>query len=405
MVTIIVLVGMVVCTTIGVHDISGLRRRSGMIAMINLVPLSPGAHMNFLVNFCGIRLGDYGRIHRWLGRMAIVEGIVHTVAALSMKRPDLDMLSDIGGLMVSSRSHSSRPARLKRSLQASVIMAIMLLSSLASVRQRFYEVFHKIHLILATTLMATLFMHSKSKKLLAPPIFYIFTTICLQILTGALQLGEVFYRNAKYRRPLGRAIVRTISFKKDRSDIPVSDAVHVHVRLSRSWRHRAGQYVYLCIPGLSHTSFAQSHPFYVAWWYREQGNHYVVLIVQRRRGLTKNLRLYASASDDPSQHPEMTALIMGPYGKGLNLESYETVMLFATGIGIAGQIAHVRQLLEGYQSGGIKTRRIALFWEMESERKPLNISPLSILTDVLVHTAWVAEMMKELLWKDRHRVR
>jgi NAD(P)H-flavin reductase len=66
---------------------------------------------------------------------------------------------------------------------------------------------------------------------------------------------------------------------------------------------------------------------------------------------------------------DLAAVIEGPYGKGLNLDSYGTVLLFATGIGIAGQLPFVAQLLEGYHNYEVKTRRIALFWQVESESR------------------------------------
>ncbi|EXJ56217.1 uncharacterized protein A1O5_12673 [Cladophialophora psammophila CBS 110553] len=371
LVTITFLVGVVVCTVIQVQNIPGLRRRSGLISIINIIPLSLGAHMNLLANVCGIRLGAYGRIHRWLGRVAIVEGLIHTATAVSLKRPNWHMLPDIGGLT------------------ATISIVLMLLSSLARIRQRFYEVFHKLHLIFSTTLIAALFIHGQSKDLLTPPTVYLLAVICLQILTGALRFGQILYRNIKYGKPLNRATVQTVTFKRDSGrDIPVSDAVHVHVRLSRPWRPRAGQYAYLCIPGLSHTSFAQSHPFYVAWWYYDHGHDHVVFLIERREGFTKNLFLRANASNDPGPNSEMRVLVEGPYGKSLNLESYATVLLFATGIGIAGQMPYVTQLLEGSQTGQVETRRIALFWEMASE----------------LHAAWVADMMKVLLAKDTNRV-
>jgi hypothetical protein len=95
------LVGNVLCTTIRVKDVPGLTRRSGLMSTIILMPLSLGGHMNLIANHCGIRLGSYARMHRWLGRVAIVQGLVHTAAAVSLQKPDLRMPSDIGGLIVS----------------------------------------------------------------------------------------------------------------------------------------------------------------------------------------------------------------------------------------------------------------------------------------------------------------
>jgi NAD(P)H-flavin reductase len=70
----------------------------------------------------------------------------------------------------------------------------------------------------------------------------------------------------------------------------------------------------------------------------------------------------------------MRAIVEGLYGKELDLESYDTVLLFATGIGIAGQLPYVTQLLEQYQSGGVTNQRIALFWELDSESKCSQLS-------------------------------
>ena len=95
------LLGNMVCTVIQVNDVSNLARRSGLLSVINLMPLTAGSHMNLIANSCGIRLGAYRRMHRWIGRVAAAEGLVHTAARVSLHLPDLQTLSDIVGLTVS----------------------------------------------------------------------------------------------------------------------------------------------------------------------------------------------------------------------------------------------------------------------------------------------------------------
>jgi len=109
----------------------------------------------------------------------------------------------------------------------------------------------------------------------------------------------------------------------------------------------------------------QSHPFFVAWWYRDAKGDVIVLIVEKRKGFTRDLFLHAS--NDIDQRSGMRAIVEGPYGKQLDLESYDTVLLFATGMGIAGQLSYVTQLLERYHSRRVTGQRIALFWELDSE--------------------------------------
>jgi len=55
----------------------------------------------------------------------------------------------------------------------------------------------------------------------------------------------------------------------------------------------------------------------------------MVFLIQPRKGFTTDLFL-------PSKCFRRKIIIKGPYGKDLHLESYGTVLLFATGIRIAG---------------------------------------------------------------------
>lgn len=361
-------VGNVICFTLEVKDVATLVKRSGVICTINLVPLALGEHMNMVASWCGLSLGAYARIHEWLGIVVIVEGLVHTAAGAASQKLDLHTTSGIA------------------TLAAGAVIGALLLSSVASVRRHLYEIFQKLHLVLAAMLIAVIYLHSPSKKLLASPTVYLLAAICVHIFTASLRLWQILYRNVRHRAPLSRVTVQTITYKTSLRDTPLSDAVHVHIRPSKPWKPQAGQYVYLCIPGASHTSFVQSHPFFVAWWYRDAEGDVIVLIVEKRKGFTRDL--FHHASNDVDLRSGMRAIVEGPYGKELDLESYDTVLLFATGMGIAGQLPYVTQLLERYQSSGVTNRRIALFWELDSE----------------IHAAWVADMMMELLRRDTNQI-
>jgi NAD(P)H-flavin reductase len=53
--------------------------------------------------------------------------------------------------------------------------------------------------------------------------------------------------------------------------------------------------------------------------------------------------------------------IEGPYGSHTALDQYGTVLLFATGIGIAGQLSYMKEQLQLYREWQTKTRRHVLF--------------------------------------------
>ena len=142
---------------------------------------------------------------------------------------------------------------------------------------------------------------------------------------------------------------------KDRSTI------RVIINVSRTWNFRPGRYVYLSIPRLSHYYFFQSHPFMASWWEDDEDNHCIALLVQVRSGFTKDLLFHATTNQS-----ELLALVEGPYGQEIPLHEYGTALLFATGIGIAGQLPYVRHILEEYRRGKAKTQKVVLFWELES---------------------------------------
>ncbi|KAH6883860.1 ferric reductase transmembrane component 3 [Thelonectria olida] len=355
-----------VALSAGVRNATSFIRRSGIISVVNLIPLFLGGQMNIIASHCGLSLRAYTRLHRWLGSVAIVEGLLHVIVSVSRQMPNFKLKTNVAGLVVLSIFVTIPPSGL--------------------LRRRLYEVFLSLHFTLSLAVLAALYLH-KPTSISESPTVYLFAAVCLLVLTGCVRFGLVLYRNVRYGRPLSRASVRTITFKRSTGeDIPLSDAVHLHIRLSRTWKHRAGQYVYLCIPGVSHTSFAQLHPFYVAWWYRDGGYDYAVFIMQKQRGFTD--RVFSHRASEYDKVADLVAVIEGPYGKELNLDSYGTVLLFATGIGIASQLPYVAQLLDGYQNCEVKTRRITLFWQVDSE----------------IQTAWVADRMQQLLRQDTGRI-
>ena len=252
--------------------------------------------------------------------------------------------------------------------QAVSTLATVLITSLSIVRHHFYENFLLLHRGLAVITVIAIWIHV-SEKLESTP------TICLLATCGILpslhilRICQILYRNVRNWRYSCRVVIESLP-----------DAYQVHAKISRRWKYRAGQYVYLCIP-LSYTAFFQSHPYMVSWWYKfDKEQDVVVFIIQRQRGFTQNL---PTSSSKPT---ELRAIIEGPYGEEIHLDEYGTVLLFATGIGIAGQLPYMRQLLERFHMHDAKAKRIALFWQVDSESELHSKFLGTIYTDTLQNT-------------------
>lgn len=64
----------------------------------------------------------------------------------------------------------------------------------------------------------------------------------------------------------------------------------------------------------------------------------------------------------------LRTIVEGPYGlSDLKLGSYGTVLMVATGLGIASQLPYIKHLLDAHHSRSVTTQKIKLFWEVQME--------------------------------------
>lgn len=164
------------------------------------------------------------------------------------------------------------------------------------------------------------------------------------------------------------------------------------VRVPQQVSFDPGAYVYLYF-GLQWRYRLQSQPLMIAWHEHGEENGEEItdltFFVEPRGGLTRELERELQLSRFPRP---LTVWFDGPYGLDLHLEQYETVMLAAKGIGIAGVLPYARHLLQRrFRDSKIKellrlaatpnkqhlqnslhrdaTRKVDLFWELEQNRQ------------------------------------
>ena len=57
----------------------------------------------------------------------------------------------------------------------------------------------------------------------------------------------------------------------------------------------------------------------------------------------------------------------GPYGKNGNVRDFGSVLMFASGIGIAAQVPYIKELLKDFREGRVRTKSIVLVWQLNKE--------------------------------------
>lgn len=138
--------------------------------------------------------------------------------------------------------------------------------------------------------------------------------------------------------------------------------VKLNIYLSRPVRVKAGQYINLWIPSVSFWSFLQSHPFVVTSW-AEEGQKCLQLVIEPRRGLTRQLLRHAKTdTKDLSKYRFM--VFSGPHGMSAAVDDYEVMLMIADGFGVAALLPYLKKLLYGYKGRTARTRRIHLVWQI-----------------------------------------
>ena len=263
-------------------------------------------------------------------------------------------------------------------------LALILLTSMYFVRRLMYEVFAKSHLLLALLVGVALVEHLLPKG----PKKFIYPVISLSLWGSnfLLQAIIVVYRNFGGRRQdKGRASILHFFSGADNETVT---AMRVTIRLRRPLTIQPGQYAYLIFSDMGIRGRLQSHPHVITWWDNSMRAMELSFLIQPHSGLSSQLIARKSISN---------VMIDGPYGKNLHLDEYETVILIAKGIGIAGILPYARHMAyrrlskdksnEEYRRG-LMTRKLDIIWVLDDNYQDM----------------WVSDYMQQLQMKDKDKV-
>ena len=252
-------------------------------------------------------------------------------------------------------------------------MATLLLFSFPFFRRLSYEIFLRLHQGLAVVFIYFTWRHLPSHSVF--PRIYVYVPVGFLLLTALLETSLFLYRNGVFpSRSYPRASI--ICEKHDPSNEDYEDKekpLKIRVALSRPLETKAGQYVNLWLPTVSLLSWTQTHPFMITSWGPGKQDA-LELFVQSHRGLTAKLRARAAWEGSVSY----TAFVSGPYGHTESVNKYESVLVVASGFGIAGIIPYLKQLLYGYNTCTSRVRRVHFVWQVATIGKNASLSNYEI---------------------------
>jgi predicted ferric reductase len=382
-----------------------VRNRAGVLAVVNMVPLFiMSGRNNPLINWLNISYDTFNLLHRWFGRIVILEIMAHTgawVASHAHQSGWSSVMTSVRtsqmltfGFIVSLRN-SSKPSpglnnsfhtTLSKRIQATVTAAIISIQSMSILRHAFYETFKYMHIALIILSVVTIWYHLHLSQI--PEVKILYAVVAIWGAERSLRIVKLLYRNIGNGG--SKALIECLP----------GNAVRVTVNLARPWSFKPGQHAYLYMPAMG---LWTSHPFSVAWSEEAENlsekkglvsNQQDILalrktkmsfIIRARTGFTNTLFKRAGAAPDGRMYTSCFA--EGPYGGLHVMHSYGTVMLFAGGIGISHQVPYVRDLVAGFANGTVATRKVILVWVIQNPE----------------HLEWIRPWMTEILTMEKRR--
>ncbi|KAL4970516.1 ferric reductase family protein [Aspergillus stella-maris] len=380
--------------------VAELRGRSGTLAVLNMVPLFILAGRNNpLIPLLRISFDTYNLLHRWLGRIVVIESIVHTIA-WGVNAVDEATVSDMLNRLTNEPFFAW-------GLVGTVSMAFLLVHSPSPIRHAFYETFLHLHQLAALLAFLGVYFHIDIDSL--PQMPWITAIGVFWVLERSARLFRLIYLNFSLKRGSTSLVVEALPGEACKVTFHLPKRVHVP----------PGSHVYAYIPSIS---FWMSHPFSVAWVdpassvtssdyadshspsykkhskdpsllekqlpdlppsyssHRLTQQTSVSLIVAARKGMTR--KLYNKALASPKATLYTTGFIEGPYASHpSDPATYGTAVLFSAGAGITHHMLTVRDLLIRASQGAVPTQKIYLVWSVRSTE----------------HLSWVREWMDSIL--------
>ncbi|KAG6276236.1 hypothetical protein E4U47_000206 [Claviceps purpurea] len=341
-----------------------IRGRSGTLALVNMVPLVIFAGRNNpLISILKISFDTYNLLHRWMGRLVVIESILHTVAwlipAVASKGWD-----GVGHSFIASSFIGS-------GMIGVVALTLLLIFAVSPFRHAFYETFLNMHIFLALIVFVCTWVHCASSEMPGglPQLSWIMAIMALWFADRFARLIRLTHMNWSKR-----------GFTDAFCEAMPGEVTRVTLNLPRYVNIQPGTHAYLRFAGIKAW---ESHPFSIAWvdhstdhslptaekellhggLDKTQATTSVGFVIGAHTGLTR--KLYSQACQSP-RGIRLRAAMEGPYAGHHNLDSYGHLVLFAGSTGITHQISYLKHHLEGYNNGTVATRRLTLVWIIRS---------------------------------------
>lgn len=318
--------------------------RTGLLFAANLPLLYLFAAKNQPIVFLtGYSYESLNIFHRRLGELMCLLALIHSAGMVvvwyTILYPRIDVWQFLAIKMI------------WLGLLAFISYEALYLTSLGSFRQRFYELFLGIHIVLQAAALVLLWLHHHGSR------------PYVGIALGIFLLDRLIFRLALKTR----SVKADLTVLEDGETVLLSSnwqlAVQPQWRRALALHIKSGwkptEHVFLGVPALAKKHIIQAHPFTIASAAPVSSSDHAWLnfIIRAHDGFSRDLLCYAQS------HRSATLRVDGPYGSPHALEmlhASDISVVVAGGSGIAVAFPLVWSLL--FDAGSSRRRQVCLIW-------------------------------------------
>lgn len=322
---------------------------------------------NIFLWLTGWSFGTFNIFHRHVARLATLQGIMHSIGytAYYFTAGYADYYTE-----------NYKELWWSIGVAATVVMSFIVIFSFSFFRNRLYENFLLVHIVLSVLLLVFLYYHTNIFDLSEYNYPFILTASIIWGFDRFVRLIRQAYINLHVRRRAGSRVQATkaTATYHEAANILTVDVVPGNGKLFPG----PGQHYYLYQP-LRLLGW-ENHPFTLAHWSQTSSSTddlHLQFWVRPYDGWTKKLVKECKAKGGSTATIAPAMLLEGPYGQSEPLHTFDQILLIAGGSGIAGVLPYlldyVRRIERGAAAGTngrvpTRTRNVTLIWADRREQ-------------------------------------
>ncbi|WVQ74149.1 hypothetical protein IAR50_003741 [Cryptococcus sp. DSM 104548] len=312
--------------------------RTAILSFFNLPIIFMLAGRNDIILWLtGWSFSSMNVFHRWVARVCTAQAIIHSAAWTYDQRDAL--------------AASFQEMYWATGIFATVTMSLLLPFSLKPFREKYYEAFLIIHIVLAVATLTLLFFHLTVYEGAYDP--FLWTCVGVWALDRLIRYVRIFILSFKAAAGNNATMHATGS--------PSTGLIRLSVTTSLPHTPSPGKHYFLYTP-LSITPW-ENHPFTLASWRAEpDGKTRLDFLIGTQKGATGKMRRMVSNAEGGVA--QLRVLVEGPYGHTAPLRRFDHVLFVVGGSGITAALPYLHDLAVrcSSSSGKCATRKATLVW-------------------------------------------